>query len=58
LLFLELISVSFKNKVPSEGLSRQPMMFRMVVFPEPDGPAMDKNSPLSIEKDIRKRYFF
>jgi hypothetical protein len=27
------------------------MIFNMVVFPEPDGPAMERNSPSSTEKD-------
>ena len=31
--------------VPAVGVSTQPMRLRSVVFPEPDGPAMERNSP-------------
>src|SRR5262249_39385887 len=31
--------------VPEVGVSRQPIMFKTVVLPLPDGPTMAKNSP-------------
>ena len=33
---------------PPVGESRRPRIDRRVVFPQPEGPAMDTNSPLSI----------
>ena len=35
---------------PSEGDSKPANMRSVVVFPQPDGPSMEKNSPLPIEK--------
>ena len=32
--------------VPSEGPSSDPMMFSIVVFPDPDGPTRPANSPV------------
>ena len=37
---------------PEVGLSRQPMMFIKVVFPEPEGPIMATYSPSSTEREI------
>jgi hypothetical protein len=36
--------------VPDEGESRQAMMLRSVVLPEPEGPMMLTHSPLDTEK--------
>jgi hypothetical protein len=46
------ISFSSKKILPWLGLSRQPRRLRTVVFPEPEGPAIERNSPSSIEKEI------
>ena len=35
---------------PEVGESKQPIIFIRVVFPEPDGPIIEINSPLLIEK--------
>ena len=37
---------------PAVGVSRQPMMFIRVDFPDPDGPMMETNSPFPIVRDI------
>ena len=44
------VSVSITRTVPSVGVSMQPIMFRIVVLPDPDGPAMETKSPSSISK--------
>lgn len=45
-----LISTPSRKKVPSVCLSRHPIMFIRVVFPEPDGPIIATYSPSSMEK--------
>ena len=35
---------------PSLGLSNPAIMRKVVVFPQPDGPSMEKNSPAAMEK--------
>ena len=44
------ISCPSSEKLPSVGLSRQPIIFIRVVFPEPDGPMIATYSPSSMEK--------
>ena len=41
-----------KKYSPDVGLSKTPIIFINVDFPEPDGPTMDTNSPSSTFKDI------
>ncbi len=41
------VSRPFTTTVPEVGVSTQPMRFRSVVFPDPDGPATARNSPCS-----------
>ena len=36
---------------PFVGLSRQPIMFMKVLFPEPDAPMMETNSPSAMSID-------
>jgi hypothetical protein len=35
---------------PSVGLSKPAIMRSVVVFPQPDGPRSEKNSPAAMEK--------
>ena len=37
--------------VPAVGVSIQPIRLRIVVLPEPDGPAMEMNPPRSIDNE-------
>ena len=37
---------------PEVGVSISPIIFSVVDFPEPDGPEIETNSPLSMEKLI------
>jgi len=37
--------------IPDVGLSRQPIMFMQVDFPDPDGPIIERNSPCLTEKE-------
>ena len=37
--------------LPDEGVSTHPMRLSRVVFPEPEGPAMERNSPSSTSSD-------
>jgi hypothetical protein len=43
-------SVSSTIKIPEVGLSRQPMRFKRVVFPLPDGPTKETKEAGSISK--------
>ena len=45
------VSWPFTVTVPAVGVSMQPIRLRMVVLPEPDGPAMEMNSPSSMVID-------
>ena len=52
-IFLSLMPATFfpsSRYSPEVGLSRQPMMFINVVFPEPEGPIMATYSPSSTER--------
>jgi hypothetical protein len=35
---------------PSVGVSKPAIILRVVVFPQPDGPSIEKNSPDAMEK--------
>jgi len=37
---------------PEVGMSIKPIILSMVDFPEPEGPAIETKSPLSIAKEI------
>src|SRR6476661_1425066 len=48
--FNEKISIPLMKTLPEVGLSRAPKIFINVVFPLPDGPTIDINSPFFTEK--------
>ena len=43
-------STPSSRMAPSVGVSKPAIMRRVVVFPQPDGPSIEKNSPAPIEK--------
>src|SRR5690606_10107306 len=47
----ELVSVPLILTTPEVGVSMQPIIFRMVDLPEPDGPVIEMNSPFSTAKE-------
>ena len=49
--FIRPTSLPFSRYVPLLGVSRQPMRFISVDFPEPDGPMIATNSPRSMSTD-------
>ena len=51
LSFIWLTCLPFSRYEPLDGVSRQPMRFISVDFPEPEGPMMATYSPRSIEID-------
>ena len=52
-----LTRLPFNSYSPLEGVSKQPIIFIRVVFPEPDGPIIEINSPFSTDKLIPLRAF-
>lgn len=52
------ISFSFLNILPEVGFSIPINIFNKVVFPQPEGPRIDKNSPSFTSKLILSKTFF
>jgi hypothetical protein len=51
LSFRSFVGLSPMRTVPAVGRSTQPIMLRIVVLPEPEGPAMEMKSPFSMQKE-------